>query len=212
MIYLKIFLALLLAILPFVYANYLRNAKKEGAQKSTLYTFIFNHASKIIWAWTKVKNFFHRLYEGMKRSDSFRRFFTLVLLLILIAYQFVDFHVAANVAHMALPYVEKSADKNVEHIAEISAYLPYLTRPHATILAATFAMLFFLHRLGNIILNRLHESRRIFFLTALGCLCILLMAPRFFILAETIDIVLMAAYIYPKKRHQIPPKGGMPIP
>ncbi|MBQ5495039.1 MAG: hypothetical protein IIT76_07530, partial [Prevotella sp.] len=41
-----------------------------------------------------------RFYEGMKRSDNFRKFFTLMMLMGMILIQFVDFHASTEIARM----------------------------------------------------------------------------------------------------------------
>jgi len=45
-------------------------------------------------------NRLRRFYEGMKRSDNFRKFFTLMILMGMILIQFVDFHASTEIAKM----------------------------------------------------------------------------------------------------------------
>ena len=76
MIYMKLILACLLAAAPFMYAAYMRSGKHS------------------------LPRVIKRLYEGMKKSDNFRNFFTLILLMVLVAYQYVDFHASTAIAEM----------------------------------------------------------------------------------------------------------------
>ena len=212
MILLKVILSLVLAIIPFAYANYQRGQQKKGAQQSNLYTFLAKHLPKITKAWQAVRKFASRIYNGMKRSDSFRRFFTIITLLVLIGYQYVDFHVASSIAHTVRDTLENSAEKNVEKIAEIKVWLPYFTKPHATMLVGCFTLLFFSYRFSNKILTLLHNSRRLYCLVGLVTITLTILAPRWNIMAETLAIILMAAYVYPNKRPIEQPKGRKGIP
>lgn len=212
MIYLKIFLSLILVILPYAYAYHVRAKKKRGEQQSSLFTFLGKHLPKIHRACLAVKDFIMRLYDGMKRSDSFRRFFTIITLLVLLVYQYVDFHIASGIAHEVYEALLNSAEKNVEKIVELKVWLPYFTKPHATILAGCVTMLFFLYSPADIILTRLHNSNRLYCLVGLVTMTITILAGRWFIMAETLAIILMAAYVYPNKRPIENPKGRKGIP
>lgn len=203
---------MILAAMPFAYAYHIRAQKKRGDQPSSLYTFIGKQFPKIQCACLAVINFVTRVYDGMKRSDSFRRFFTIITLLVLLVFQYVDFHVASNVAHDVRLAFENSAEKNVDNIAELKAWLHYFTKPHATMLGACLSLMFFSFRLANNILTRLHNNNRIYCLVGLVTMCIAILATRWFIIAETFAIILMAAYIYPNKRPIENPKGRKTIP
>ena len=212
MIYLKIFLSLILVILPYAYADHVRAKKKRGEQQSSLFTFLGKHLPKIHRVCLAMKNFIMRLYDGMKRSDSFRRFFTIITLLVLLVYQYVDFHIASGIAHEVREALLNSAEKNVEKIADMKMWFPYFTKPHATMLAGCVTMLFFLYSPADIILTRLHNSNRLYCLVGLVTMTITILTGRWFIMAETLAIILMAAYVYPNKRPIENPKGRKGIP
>ena len=212
MILLKVILSLILAIIPFAYANYQRNQRKNGGQQSNLFTFLSRHLPKLNKACQAVKKFTMRIYDGMKRSDSFRRFFTIIILLVLIGYQYVDFHIASNIAHTVRETLLNSADRNVDKIAEMKVWLPYFTKPHATMLVGCFTLLLFSYKISNAILTRLHNNRRLYCLVGLVTIMITILAPRWNILAEALAIILMAAYVYPNIRPIEKPKGRKGIP
>ena len=212
MIYLKIFLSLILVILPYAYAYRVRAKKKRGEQQSSLFTFLGKHLPKIHRVCLAMKNFIMRLYDGMKRSDSFRRFFTIITLLVLLVYQYVDFHVASNIAHEVREAYLNSAERNVENIAELKLLLPYFTKPQATMLGACLTLMFFSYRFADYLLTLLHNNKRLYCLVGLGTIIISILASRWFVIAETLAIILMAAYVYPNKRPIENPKGRKDIP
>lgn len=212
MIYLKIFLSLILVILPYAYAYHVRAKKKRGEQQSSLFNFLGKHLPKIHQACQAVANFIMRVYDGMKRSDSFRRFFTIVTLLVLLVYQYIDFHVASSIAHDMREAILDSAERNVEDIAELKLLLPYFTKPQATMLGACLTLMFFSYRFTDCLLTLLHNNSRLYCLVGLATMTLVILASRWFIIAETLAVILMAAYIYPDKRPIENPKGRKGIP
>lgn len=212
MIFLKIFLSLILVILPYAYAYHVRAKKKRGEQQSSLFTFLGKHLPKIHQACLAVKNFIMRLFDGMKRSDSFRRFFTIITLLVLLVFQYTDFHVASSIAHNVREAFQNSAERNVENIAELKLLLPYFTKPQATMLGACLTLMFFSYRFADYLLTLLHNNNRLYCLVGLATMTITILATRWFVIAETLAIILMAAYTYPNKRPVDNPKGRKGIP
>lgn len=212
MIYFKIILLLLLSIAPFIYANHLRKQNKKGEQKNSLYKLIGKHLPKLYSFCEIIKDFTEKVYEGMKRRDSFRRFFILVILLILLLYQYVDFHIASSLAHQIRLAYENNVENSVETIDELKPIFVYFTKPHATMLAGGLSLLFFVYKIPNIILTKLHNSNHLYCLIGLLTMTITILLPRWIILAETLAIILYAAYIYPNMRPAENPKGRKGLP
>lgn len=134
-----------------------------------------------------------RFYEGMKRSDNFRKFFTLMLLMGMILIQFVDFHASTEIARM----IQDSSVTSTEASKMIAIYAPLMTRPYATLLAAAISLSFFSYRWGDKVLTFLHGYPRFFLAVAVVSMAIPMMSARYLIVTEIVYIILLAAYIYP---------------
>ncbi|MBQ9362410.1 MAG: hypothetical protein IJT97_03205 [Bacteroidaceae bacterium] len=208
MIYLKLILACLLSAVPFFYASYIRPKKDSSSVWRNMFTAIGTQMPRLRAVKIAVVNFIHKLYEGMKRSDNFRKFFSLIVLLLMIAVQFVDFSASTAVARM----VQDTTTDTAETANIINIYGPLMTRPHATILAASISLTLFSYISANWILTRLHNRKKFFLIVANLALLVLLSSPRYFIVAEILELLLMAALIYPDKITQQEPKGRKRIP
>lgn len=213
---LKIILALVLTTIPFTYAYYIRPRKdKPGVWRNgfTAVASQFPYIRKLvvsIWKCTR------RLYDGMKKWDSFRKFYGMMILLAIIAYQYTDFHAASYTVQVAKEFVENSGEKYIEMSAEkyktIRAVAPFLTQPFATLLAACLGLLLFSYRITDRLLSCLHKNQKVFFFWGLFIMVILTTSTRYFILAETMDIILLAAFFYPTKIPDSLPKGRKRLP
>lgn len=216
MIYFKILLALLLSVLPFFYASYIRPKEKTSKVWRNMFTALATQLPRLSKAKNTVANFLNRLYDGMKKSDNFRKFFTLVTLLLMIAVQFVDFSASTEIARGireishsdAITFVE--IKKQLAHT--IAVYGPLMTKPHASVLAACMSLTLFSYMAADWLLSRLHNRQKFFFGVAMLALVILFASPRYIIVSEMLEMLLMAAMIYPNKIPSQDPKGRKPIP
>ncbi len=216
MIYLKIILAFLLSAIPFLYVSFVKPKRETSKVWRNMFTAIGSQLPRLKAVKTTCAKFMHRLYEGMKRSDNFRKFFTLITLLLMIAVQFVDYSSSVEVARM----IRDAANEGAETAAKAAAYTSHviavygslMSKPHATLLAACLSLILFVFKAGDWLLTRLHNSRKIFFTVAMMTLIILFTSPRFFIVVEVLEMMLMAALIYPNKVVPQDPKGRKGIP
>lgn len=215
-IYLKILLALVLTIIPFWYAYYVRPRQDKPGIWRNGFTFLAAKLPAIGRVLNALANFVRKLHEGMRRSTSCRKFYILIFLLTIITYQYIDFHAANNAFEMAKNMVQKSGDKPIPAIINYRAatdpFTPFLTHPFATVIAAFIGLIFFFYEPANRLLNLLHQSRGIYSCVGLVCLFLLLSTANYFIVAETLFIFLIAAYFYPKKISDNYPGGKKAIP
>jgi len=220
MIYLKLIQAFLLSAVPFLYVSFIKPRQETSPRWRNLFATIgslgINKLPQYKAVKTACSQFLHRLYEGMKRSDNFRKFFTLITLLLMIAVQFIDFSASTEIAHGIKAITESSSKNTVETISDvnqvIAVYGSLMSKPHATVLAACLSLLLFAYGPANWLLTRLHNSRRIFFFAALVTLFFLFVSPRYFIIGEIMEMMLMAALIYPNRIASPDPKGRKSIP
>ncbi len=220
MIYLKIILAFLLSAVPFLYVSFIKPRQNTSPRWRNLLAAIgslgINKLPQVKAAKAACIKFLYRIYEGIKRSDNFRKFFTLLTLLVMIAVQYVDFSASADVAAMIRDTTMKGSATAAQAATEgsriIAVYGPIMSKPHATLLAACISMILFVFKCGDWLLTQLHHSSRLFGLTAVVALIFLFGSPRYIIVAETICMMLMAALIYPDRMMTENPKGRKGIP
>ena len=208
MIYFKIILAFLLSALPFFYMSYIRPKEKTSPVWRNMFTALGTQMPRLRTVKKTFGKFFHRLYDGMKKSDNFRKFFTLVTLLLMIAVQFVDFSASTSIARM----LQEASHDSHETAKMIAVYGTLMTRPHASVLAACLSLILFSYTAADWLLTRLHNRRKLFFGVALITLVVLFASPRYLIVTEVLEMMLMAALIYPNKIPSQDPKGRKPIP
>lgn len=146
-----------------------------------------------------LRKFAKRIYQGMNRSDtnSFRKFYTLILLMTMLLYQYTDLHIASDVAREVRENIKFSSAEDSPEMLRMDPYLPLLTKPLSTITAGVIAILLFSYKLADKTLNMLPKSRQLFTTTGLVAIGMTVIAPRSFILGETLLILLIGAYIYP---------------
>lgn len=137
----------------------------------------------------------HRFYEGMKRSDNFRNFFTLMMLMGMILIQFVDFHASTEIARM----IQDSSVTSTEAAKMIAIYAPLMTRPYATLLSAAISLSFFSFRWADYVLTSLHDYPKLFLVVAVVSMAIPMVSVRYLIVTEIMYIILLGAYLYPDK-------------
>ena len=208
MISMKMILAFLLAALPFFYASFLRPKKDSTSAWRNMFTAIGSQMPRLKAFKNAVAHFMHRLYDGMKRSDNFRKFFSLIVLLLMIGVQFIDFSASTAIAKGSQEYAVGSTElAQYEYL-----YSNLMSRPYATLVAACISLSIFSFRAADWILSGLHNSRRIFLFFALLALIFLFASPRYLIVTEILEMMLMAALIYPNKIIHAGPKGGLRIP
>ena len=216
MIYFKIILAFLLSALPFFYVSYIRPRKESSPVWRNMFTALGTQMPRLRAFKEAVAKFFHRLYDGMKKSDNFRKFFSLVTLLLMIAVQFIDFSASTEIARSIREISQSDAEtygeieKQLSHT--IAIYGSLMSKPHASVLAACLSLTLFWYTAADWLLSRLHNRQKFFFGVALLALIILFASPRYIIVAEILEMMLMAALIYPNKIPSQDPKGRKPIP
>lgn len=171
MIYMKLILAFVLAVAPFACAVYLRSNRQSLPRQ------------------------IQRIYDGMKYSNSFRKFFTLIILIIMMMVQFIDLNASTDIARMV-------QDNNTSHISAMHTIgndATLMTRPYATLIAAILSLSFFSFRMSDKVLVTLHNNRKAFSLIGMFTLFLVFYSFRYLIVAEVLLMILIAAYIYPNK-------------
>lgn len=216
MIYLKLILACLLSAMPFLYVSFVKPKRETSPRWRNMFTAIASQMTRMNAVKRTCNNFMRRIYIGMKFSDNFRKFFMLLTLMMMIAVQFIDFSASTQIAKEMMNTAD-NATTNPEHTTQMANILyicaPLMTMPHATLLAAAFSLILFVYKPADWLLTTLHNHQRFFFFIALADITLLFASPRFLIVVvEMVEIILMAALIYPNKIIPPDPKQRKDIP
>lgn len=199
MIYLKLILAFLLSAMPFLYVSYVKPKRKTSPKWRNMFTAIASQMPRLYAIRKACSNFIHRLYAGMKFSDNFRKFFMLMTTILMIVVQFVDLSATTEIAKEIIDATDNATEGTPQTADVIAAYATLMTKPHATLLAAAFSLMIFAFKSGDWLLTKLHNSQKLFFFVAIADVTLLFFSQRFLIVVEIVEIILMAALIYPNK-------------
>ena len=205
MLYLKIALALFLSAIPFLF-KHLVLPRKESSPACRNMLSAFGAARPFLNRYRrKLFNISIRIYNAMKHSIEARKFFSLILLLVLLTIAMVDFNASAGIARKVTKAAQESGSQTEALIGLYTVYSPYLTFRYATLFAGLMIIPFFSFRLTDRILTRLSGSRRLFAAMSTATLVLLAMSAfwasgRNIVIVELLFVILGAAYAYPKLR------------
>ena len=205
MLYFKIILALLLSAIPFLFKHFIL-PKRESSPACRNAITAAASAMPYFKRWRrKYFNISIRIYNAMKHSIEARKFFTLLMLLVLLTITMVDFNASATIARKVTKAAQECGNETETLIGLYSVYAPYLTFRYATVLAGLMVVPFFSYRLTDRILMKLAGSKH-FFCTvsalamALFAICAFHSSGRNIVIIEIIYVILGAASIYPRYR------------
>ena len=125
--------------------------------------------------------------------------------MVMIALEFIDFQASTAIATMMHDSHLSAADA----AQTIGLYGALMTRPYATLLAAVMSLAMFSYKWADAVLTYLHDHPKHFLVVAALAMLIAMVSPRYIIVTEMLEIVLLAAYIYPDRNGSIT-RGGIP--
>ena len=210
---LKYILAALLALLPFLVRKSTAEVNGDGADKQphhgSLVTFLSHFLPRVWNLILALRNFASRLSRGMRRSDNSRKFYTVLLLIVLLTYTYVDFSATEVVRDIIRFTSEKGGD-----ISVVSAVYSPMASDTLALFACqllTFAM--FSYRIADRLLVWMRDNWT--YMATFDCFLLAAVAvysQQHFIMAEVVTIFLIAAMYYPDKTGTGIPKGRKPLP
>ena len=213
MIALKYILAMFLAILPFIVSYALRKkANKEGnngSKASGIVPFLAHHLPHVSFLFHALANFAKRLYKGMRKSENSRKFFTVILIIVLLIYTYVDF----TASESAMDIIRFTGEKGGVSSVAFTVYFPMVSNSVALFLCQIFTFVLFSYRIADWILSWIGDNWN--YVMTFDCMLIAYVAvysQGWFIMAEVLTIYLMAAGIYPKRINDPTPKERKPVP
>lgn len=225
MIVLKVVLALLLTLVPFVFHYVIKPKASSSPKWRSFYSFLSTKMPCFRRKASKVKAWISYVYGKMHRSRNGRKFFILVLLVMMLVFQVVDYHAARQAYqllgessllsgamsltpyHIRVPFLGEVMVPGSGKLLESLLY-PFLTQAWVYVIALGSTMMLFSYRLADRILLRIHASRILqISLASVAILMVVVSMGRCFLLFELLMMLLMAGIIYPFPQQPSSPRG-----
>ena len=185
-IYLKIALAALLCMLPFIYSFILRPMQQQSPVWRNSLTALAHYLPRMAGWMKRGVSKIRRFHEGLRRNITCRRMFAALVLSTLLIYQFVDAKASAAAVMTLLDGDGKDR------------LLTMMLSTNKASLAAFFMTpLLVSFRISDPLLSRLHCSPRMTCCTALAAIFLSAVSLHWLILTESILIICQAARLYP---------------
>lgn len=187
---LKIILACLLTAVPFIFRYWIRPKSKEQEKWHSMFSLLaskkpyFLRKKRIAICWIL------RIYRKMRFSYNARKFFTYIVIVIMLLVQVVDWQ-AASAAKEYLPEAAKGGETEVLFLFFHTSFLSYVLCLVVTLAAFSF-------RLSDCVLTAIHNSKKIQAIFIVLILVVLAASlGRMTLVAEILYVVLLAGMIYP---------------
>lgn len=213
---LKLILAMMLGAAPFVITFLTRrDEKNKKCGIGRLSRWLGAKMPAINNLCHAVKDFLRRLYDGMKRSDNFRRFFHYMIILCLLALLVVDGLASESAAEIlqkaAVIEPHQHSTGTLDYNTCYTLLNGIRTSVFVTLVTQIAALIFFSYKYANKILTAIHHNRRAAVIL-FGAAVTVVVNTKFMLLSEAVLILLIAGRIYPDK---VPttagPDGGLRI-
>ena len=206
-LYIKIILAILLSVIPFIFSIFIKPKTKDGKWRNVFALSNIN-SEKVANGAGKIRKFIMRIYEAMKYSDNARKFFIMLLIITMIAVQWIDSE-ATQTAVRAIIGNRENVYQDKESMVML---FPFITSPIVTILSMIYTLILFRYKWSNKLLTKINTSKKMIVLfVAMIMLFIVVGNGRFFLLGEILFLTLIWALILPKKKGEGYPDGGTRI-
>ena len=206
-LYIKIILAILLSAIPFLFAIFIKPKAKEGKWKN-VFTLSNINSEKVASGAGKIRIFIKKIYEAMKYSDNARKFFIMLLIIIMIVFQWID----SEATQTAIREVIGNRENVHLERESIEMFFPFITSPIVTILSMIYTLILFRYKWSNKLLTKIGTSKKVIVLiVAMIMLSIVVGNGHFFLLGEILFLTLIWALILPKKKGEGYPDGGTRI-
>lgn len=205
---LKVILAFVLTAIPFAYHAWVQPIQDRSPLLRNLSTAVMACLPKIRGVVKKARSFLSWYYDKMKTSISARKLFTLVLVMVLLAVQYVDYETTLYAASTNHLIGEASSFLEMDKAGMVSClwnawekklfFLPSQTPYNIITINLLCTFLLFNYRIAENVLTCLNQKKVIFSLSAAVSVALILIDGRLLIGSECIYILLGAGAIFPK--------------
>lgn len=225
-IVLKFILAIILTLIPILYTAMIKPKQDKEYKWHSLATFIetvFPHAKK---AFKKAANGVVSFRKKMSKYKSARKLFTMIVILLLLGYQFVDTQAMSYAGQTCRNAIESHTEqylqvggsdvcKNISGLflqnSRRNFLYSYLTPAWVYIATLVLTLLLFSDNLSEKIFTRIKGDDNLYVLLGIVATVILFCDEgRYFLLSETLYIFMLAAAFFPKRIYT-EPGGGIKV-
>lgn len=210
----RFFLAMIFAILPLVKAAYQNTVNAREKERTNIWIFLGRKIPAVGLLCYSVEGFLKTLQKRMRTSDNARKLYTVMLLIVMLVYTYVEYAASEQAAKV----VKAAMDAPVTDasVSIIEMYSPMISDMYVLFACQLLTFAFFSYKFSNWILTSLHDGRELTWLTVLMILVIIFYSsfqtPRYMILAEVIYLILLASFYYPDRIGEQDPRGRQGIP
>lgn len=191
--YLKIFVAILLTVLPFIYALFIRPFQLESQVWRNSLTALAHYMPKFIrWCKKRISSL-SKIIEKMRYNISERKRFVAVVLVALCLVQSLDCKASVDAFNVL---TGNSPIKPDECFSE-DFFKAFLSTKKASAIAIAFCLTFLFYSPANRLLNFLHENTKLTLSVMLFSVFLPAIFAHSFVLTQTLIIVCFAATFYP---------------
>lgn len=206
-LYIKIILAVLLSVIPFIFSIFIKPKTKDGKWRN-VFALLDINSEKVANGAGKIRKFIMRIYEAMKYSDNARKFFIMLLIITMIVVQWID----SEATQTAVKAIIGNRENVYQDKESMVMLFPFITSPIVTILSMLYTLILFRYKWSNKLLTKISTSKKMIVLfVAMIMLFIVVGNGRFFLLGEVLFLTLIWALILPKKKEEGYPDGGTRI-
>ena len=193
-IFLKLMLAMVLTAIPFAFHAYVMPKSEKQYKWKNSMTWLSTKSAFFGKYKKKFMAFTHTFEEGMKYNRKIRKFYILLMVIVLLALELVDVRTSQEIAAYVMSYTKGSPIKAYD----IEFLYPLLTHPAATVSMFIFTIALLSYRLSNFILTKLSNNIWLFIFTSVatglfGIIC----NGRLILVSLIMVIILNWACYYP---------------
>lgn len=205
---LKVILAFVLTAIPFAYHAWVQPNQDRSPLLRNLSTAVMACLPKIRGVGKKARSFLLWYYDKMKSSMSARKHFTLVLVMVLLTVQYVDYETTLYAVRTNHLIGECPSFLEMDKAGMGSClwnawekklfFLPSQTPYNIITINLLCTFLLFNYRIAETVLTCLNQKKVMFSLSAAVSVALVLIDGRLLIGSECIYILLGAGAIFPK--------------
>lgn len=222
---LKLILVLVLTMIPIMFGVFVKPKQKTSEKCRNLYSFVGAYSPMLERKYRKIRVALKALWNKIKNTENGRKFFTCILVLILLSLQYVDYHSSNEVAavckdaiitHNENVFMVTKPNTTLAMVFGINTFsnywYPYITPAITYLIAMVTTLLLFSEKIASKILSNIY-NKPIFTFLSVEMIWILsiLDEGKNILLAEMLFVVLLAGMIYPSRKNHIIPHGGTTV-
>lgn len=222
---LKLILVFVLTLIPIFFGLYVKPKQDTSDRCRNLFTFIESYMPFIKSCSSKLFKKLKALWSKMQRTENGRKFFTCLVIILLLAIQYIDFQSTSEVTevcknamlrHTEQKFITATPNTTEAMVFGIKSFYnywyPYITPLITYVVAMVTTLALFSDKLAGVIFKNISGKRYVTIIT-IEMIWILAVIDegRNFLLSETLIVLLIAGMIYPGRKSNIHPKGGTTV-